>query len=1194
MKIKKILVSALVVVMLFTTFAGLIPVSVQAANYSSVEINNLSSDVVKKIVKAYRGELTEKEDKEAEYRHAAFKSAEEMFIYDRDNGYLDSTTNGVYTIYVNRYTGVLYYRHNETGEMLTSNPYYFENSSIKSDSSESSQSGGNPIDLTSQIVIKYALASQPDNTDTMYSSTAAADRNQITVSKINNGLRVSYTLGDTSTRYLFPKYITEESFNEDILDPLMEKIYEKLVECVGEDDAISFYDAIDQKLISGWDEKYLYTYALIGNVAKKQKSYFQICNSIIEASDADEDLKEETQYFVDRVKSVLGAFKGQNPGAYAEGSSVVKNWNLPETLLASKATHYVCNRTADAQLSGLQVKLKDVLPNYTFEDMYAHEDECGYKEVVQQKVVFRCSLEYTFNSDGSLSVRLPANSISFDETKYVLRDITPLKYFGAANFSNDGYFFIPDGSGTIVEFADFNTANMSLDSPISIYGQDYCYSELVGAHRQHITMPVYGVVTEVAGNDTGYFAIIEEGSSMAELALTYDNSYGKAGSVYTVMTPYPSDVYDATESGAQPYSKVSESKYVGSYVTRYVMLSTQAEYDSVNYNPNYMGMVEYYRDYLKDCGVLDELEDVSEDLPLYIEALGSMEVVEKILTFPVSVSKPITTFENIAEMYEELGDAVNRFKAKAEEYRELAAAATDNIKLQERYLAKAAAYDELADEKYNITNINFKLTGFTNGGMYYTYPSRVKWERVLGGEDGFNDLITYSKENAALGNNLGIYPDFDFQYINNTALFDGIGKSGTASKMVDNRYASKQVYSPITGEYDSIYALLVSPDMLSKFYAKFVDKYGEYDLDTLSLSTLGSDLNSNFDMDNPISRDEAQEYVSDLLDKIDSDYRVMIDKGNIYAVEYADHILDICTDSSYYRYSSYAIPFVGMILHGHVSYSGGALNYSGSPSYDILRSIESGAAPYYVLGYQNTDLMKDDELLSDYYSVDYESWYDDIIKNYYILNSELGDIQDYIISNHQLLTAERVIDVDEQIANDKALKVEFANAFEAALAAAVDEAHAKILEEILAGVSSFDKKVGISVDIDALILVAKDKLNLTDDEASDPQFRSMLDAVVDSYRQENYPINTDEQNVEYVSVDLSGFESNYQYVTDSDAFDENYDRTDYTVDRNVVLVTYTGKNGDTRQFLLNYNIFAVDVTINGTTIRIDKYDYKRL
>ena len=50
-----------------------------------------------------------------------------MLVYELEKGYLDSvdSKDKMYSIYVNRYTGVMYYVNNLTGQILMSNPYYY-------------------------------------------------------------------------------------------------------------------------------------------------------------------------------------------------------------------------------------------------------------------------------------------------------------------------------------------------------------------------------------------------------------------------------------------------------------------------------------------------------------------------------------------------------------------------------------------------------------------------------------------------------------------------------------------------------------------------------------------------------------------------------------------------------------------------------------------------------------------------------------------------------------------------------------------------------------------------------------------------------------------------------------------------------------------------------------------------------------
>ncbi len=1175
MNLKRILSSALVVIMMFSAIAVLIPIEAKAAHHSSVSDTRLTTDEVKVIVN--------------NYQKAEYTSAEEMFQAELALGYLDSSTNGVFTIYVNRYTGVLYYRNNTTGEMLTSNSYNFAGA------------GGAVDELSSQVAVSYSTISDTENSMVRYSSTWAAKYNQITVSKIDKGLRVSYAIGDTATRCLLPVVIEAHEFEKDILAPMFELLYEMAKETFGERYAIYYFDDngryYDEEDVYG--ERFIHTNSIrkystdFANKVSEYESYLKSNNQ--NKIPTEDRLKINAVVAVmDAINTVYNSYQPYNP----THEKFEFTDNTPK-ICSEGYSVYKVKDTDYAQMAVKAKLVKKYCSNYTFEMMYEDEKFCGYEHVYESKPVFRCSLEYTFNEDGSLSVRLPANSIVFDETEYILKSITPLQYFGAADFRDDGYVFLPDGSGSIIQFEDFRSSNIAMSSSLSIYGNDFCYSEISGAHKQPLTMPVYGIVStsEVNGGkeSKGYFAILEEGASMASMNVRYRSTSFREGSIYTTFTPYPTDKFDLSETisvgNAQFYSKVSESKYSGSYVTRYVLLTNTVTQGQTNYRPSYMGMAEYYRDYLVKNGTLTALTNVTNDLPLYLEALGSLEVVEKILTFPVNVSKPITTFEDVATIYEDLGNAKEKMLEKAAEYDAMAAAEDDNLELKASYEETAENYRRLANEVVNIDNVNFKLTGFANGGLYFTYPTKVKWERSLGGKRGFKELLEIAKENTDADSTFGIYPDFDFQYINNTALFDGVGKRNTVSRMVDNRYASKQVYSSVTGEYDTVYAMIVSADALDGLYNKFIKKYSKYDATGISVSTLGSDLNSNFDKKNPVSRDDAQGYVTDLLDRIanESNYSVMISQGNVYAVKYADHILGICTDSSYYRYSSYTIPFVGMVLHGYVNYTGAALNYSGSPDYDLLRSIENGASIYYVIGYQNTDLMKDDEEFNKFYSVDYENWFDDIVEKYAQINAQIGDLQDFRIIDHEVLIGERIIDESEQQANLEALKNEFIDNFRRELEIKIDE---KLVELRKAG--DVTTKIDVSADIDALVAIAHGMFELDDDEQLPASFKASLESVLADFKAE-YTHTASEPTV-LVSVDTLDYESKYQYVTGSTARDDNYDYTDYTVANDlIVMVTYGHVDGRIRSFILNYNIYSVEVALeNGEKYVIDKYDFARI
>ena len=1173
---KKVLSSALVVVLLFGAVIGVMPIKVNAAQGSFA--GSMGETIP--------AEELEKLFNETIYAYS-YGSAEEMLKAELE-GYVDengkeydyivsvnynNSATSRYALYVNRYTGFVYYQDRLTGQILCSNPYKYPklvgNVSL------------NTADMMSQLVISYSETTK-NTVSKLYSSLDSAEKGQISVEYISGGIRVNYTLGDTVSRYLLPGYITAEKFESELLVPMLNEFRDLMIEHCNDgvyDEKFDVFKAekYNPKKASQTNSVY-YKGAL--NIFGVQK-YVDDMNEIIKAKYnlANENLgttayKELDRMFWDLMDLYVSGTNGyalRNLSLNSKGSknyeTLLKNYySNPDSEIINtlepiyeftgntNSVKSIASKLYEKYVNKYRSEASEDYTRYSFTEMYEDEDYCGYVDETDPKPVFKCSLEYTFNADGSLSVRLPANSISFDKTLYNLDSITVLKYFGAADATADGYIFFPDGSGMVLEYKDFyNPVVGAVDSTTltaEIYGADNSYSpevdpsKITGAYREQVSMPVFGVVgTETASSLTsslyntasvtnGYFAILENGASLASIG--FQTGVYNTASAYCTYSPYPSDKYDLSNTisvgGADYYTMVSDAKFNGSYVTRYVMLTdanigkhTEENYGIGCYDSSYSGMAAYYRDYLRENGTLDILgdEDVKENLPLYIEALGAMDIMDKFLTFPVEKSIPLTTFENVATMYSELRNSSAVLVAEQEKYQALADAETNADKKAE-YQALADKYGSCAD--FVINNINFRLTGFGSGGLSSNYPTKLRWEKACGGKSDFKKLLEKANSETSGDNVFGLYPDYDFMYLSYSAANDGVSKKDDLAKMIDNRYASKQVYDSISRQYVSYFTLVINPSSLDGLYSKFIKKYSNYNISGISVSTMGSDLNSNFDKENSINRNDAQEYVESVLSRMvnQGNYSVMLDMGNAYTLRYATHLLNVATDSSRVKYSSYSVPFVGMILHGSVNYAGKPLNYSGMPEYDLLRSIESGAALYYILCYQNESYMKNDSILNDYFGVSYESWYKDIVLNYFELNNAIGGLQQYLITDHITVIGERVIEYSERLANYKLLMDEFIVMMDGQLDAAVAQGYNSI---------SAKKEDGwylsVNIDKNALIKQFSDILNIDldaskiDADSKDKldklvlSFNAEIDTVIKKYTEDRYqhPENTDANKI---------------------------------------------------------------------------------
>ena len=667
--------------------------------------------------------------------------------------------------------------------------------------------------------------------------------------------------------------------------------------------------------------------------------------------------------------------------------------------------YYSLDKNAKARkMRELEKLILDYCPQYSFEKMDEDYDLLGYTDDSTAAPIFRLALEYRIDEYG-LVASVSGNGLRYDETAYRILEFSILPYMGACYKQNEGYSFYPDGSGTLYKL---NTETAGILS--RVYGNDYSFfKNLIGIRTQIMRVPVFGQVETDAttGISRGYVGFIEEGETLATLELNHSKKQFSS-----VIPKFLTRPYDTPQSSS--LSVYAYRRYVGDYRLRYIILSDDTKAAAAGlssyYECSWMGMAIAYRTYLDTTSdTFNRLtaDTVQSSIPLYIETFGCVDTIKKIASVPVTVSVALTSFEDISEMY--------------------------------AYLAGK-----------NVTNVNFQLKGYANGGMYAEVPYKLKWQSSVGGKSGFKALLAEAKEKG-----FGIYPDFDFVYTS------GGGENGRALKLkknaartIDNRYTTKRVYSVTQQSNISFFQVVLSPATYSKFYEKTVQRYSKYeDAVGVSLSTFGSDLNSDFDENKTVLREEAKQYVIRALSYFkQNNYSVMVNGGNAYTWSLADHILDVPLDSSRYKTEYRMVPFIGVVLHGYVSFAGTALNMEGNLTYAMLKAIESGAGLYFILSYENTALLKENTMLSQNYSVRYDIWRSRLVDIYQELNAVLADVQTKLIIDHQFLDASRVPDTDEllkDIADETELRsaeIEAQKAQEVARAVAISQTLTKMTD----------------------------------------------------------------------------------------------------------------------------------------------------
>ena len=852
--------------------------------------------------------------------------------------------NEQYALYVQEYTGEVCVKNKVTGQHLFTNPYDMANISQKAESKRA--------ELLSQITLKYKSNSGEEGS--LNSFQHAAKQGRIVVKVIKGGVRVEYTIGTDTKKRIVPYQIEKERFKTAILQPLFEGYCEEK----GYGDKYSF------------DEYWGYLTSNQEAERKKATDY------------GGTDLWDITKIVTFYNYTSLAAARSK-----LEKDNILTNFPITEKYDIFSLE----NKIGANDLDKIEEYMKKYT-KYTLDDMLSDHDLVQYERENDSPPMFKMALEYTLEAKG-FQVRLPSRGISFDASVYTLEEIRVLPFIGAGRTAvnteeayrdEEGYNFIPDGSGTIIDF-DQNKKPTQVTG--EMYSFDYGFygkaKDVANANHQVWRAPVYGTVRDshlkiyepklneegevimedekpvmelVEERDTneGYVAFITEGESLAKVDSLDGGTNHEYHSVGITVLPRQSDSYPLdgiTVSGGQAvYTKSIERRYVGNYTIHFRLLyGDQA---------NYIGMANAYREFLVDEKILEKQDKDESSIELFLDMIGDVDTVKTFLGMPVDGKAEITTFEDAKTIVEELKEA-------------------------------------------GISNQVIRYLGWANGGLSSNAPTKLKVEKVLGGEKGLLDLISYIQNEG-----MQIYLDLNFSYVNKVEMFDGFDLELYSAKTIDGKPAYYRTYNPIVQAFNTQVAYVISPAAADDLYAKVADKYSSLYGDgskNISVGSLGSALNSSQDEMQPLNREDAKEYTKQLLEQVDEDFdSVLLEGGNYYTWKYADMLLNIPMGSSNRITTTAEIPFLSIVLHGYMTYTGEAINLAGDYEYTLLKTIESGACPYFVIGYENIKELKINGY-SEYYAVEYDTWKETIIEEYNKLNEVLAPLQNQTIVAHEVM-----------------------------------------------------------------------------------------------------------------------------------------------------------------------------------------------
>lgn len=272
-----------------------------------------------------------------------------------------------------------------------------------------------------------------------------------------------------------------------------------------------------------------------------------------------------------------------------------------------------------------------------------------------------------------------------EKGKGKISDIELLPNWGEGSAEQDGYIFIPDGSGAIIEYKDIISRIDTYSG--RVYGkdpsQDLVYPEI--SDSQMVRLPLFGIRQD----SSAILSVITAGDALATVNAVANNNNAI---VFASFIYRESDLTGIQENGgATRTMTILQSKPVSvqPVIRQYYLNGDDATYS---------GMANTYRSYLEDKGVLKNRSD-KQTSAVTIEAFGAVSQQKSFMGIPYNHILAVTSFKDLEKLSEKL-------------------------------------------KKDNINNPSFYLYGFIGDGYEKGINVKPDYIGKLGGKKGYKAFIS--------------------------------------------------------------------------------------------------------------------------------------------------------------------------------------------------------------------------------------------------------------------------------------------------------------------------------------------------------------------------------------------------------------------------------------------------------------------
>lgn len=595
------------------------------------------------------------------------------------SGYDIVAENERLALFINRSTTEIAVRDNLSGEIWHSNP------------------PGAKVEKHQLSIVYY---DPEDRRKRLDSFKDGVEYGQFTIEEIPNGVAVAYTIGQEWKQDDFiPLTVPYDRMHSRIIDRLEDPDDQKFI--------LNQYELIEFKLLpepdltgtAGYDKlwgKYEVSSPVRSlSATEKRNLAFLMMDRLV---DRREDIGSRAEITEDMMSQLL-----DNP-TYILKQRILP-WDLPKIVSTLKQAGYfpedvgVDQEANNIPAPEANVETFDITVEYRLDGdsliVTIPMDKVRYPKDVKAQLAYVKGANERFQGQvGRSNIYDYFGPMGGNLVTFPLYSLNVLPFFGAAPRGTEGYIFVPDGSGALLDITKLNDSGYRQ----RVYGDDYVIPTLAEDPNNWVpivkphnaTMPVFGLKR----GGSAFFSVIESGAPHAYIAA---QTAGTTNSFSYVSTDYILMPFDTINLGTTARSERGGDKSINVFAERLPSVDLRIRYTFLDAeSADYVGMARYYQQYLVDAGVLRR-SSTGGKVPFFAEVIGAIQKQVPVLGIPVTRAVAMTTLDEVLAIVDELSAA-------------------------------------------GVEDIVVKYTGWLRGGYQHHFPSRAIVEGAVGGSKSLQAL----------------------------------------------------------------------------------------------------------------------------------------------------------------------------------------------------------------------------------------------------------------------------------------------------------------------------------------------------------------------------------------------------------------------------------------------------------------------